>query len=348
MKTSVPVFGFLLLAGVLVSEVAFAGGGGTRTAPRVVTPPPVITAPAPAPQTLPVTSSTSRVNQSSGNLSTFDRIVRQRLEERGLRLPEGWITWTEDQQDAFLADLDFQNTAAPVASPQVNSQSAVQRSSVVRPSFNSVPVAQNDLDEQVLSTLAAQNLDVPSAFSRWNAAFKRSFLKTLNRSRQSQVIKAPTAVGFVGSPESREVLTVSQQAEFDEQKAASQAAQAERIAVVEEATLVSLASGSLTGGAGKIATGNVAVEAIGEKVMITLGDGFSVSSGPDLFVTLTKEATAGKRSLDASQLITLDALASTNGKQVYTVSKEDFERYGDSLAIWCKQYNILFGSTVLQ
>ena len=145
-----------------------------------------------------------------------------------------------------------------------------------------------------------------------------------------------------------EALSAAEAAEFARQQAAARTAQAEREATLANNTFQTIATGSLQSGAGKSAAGGVKIEAKGDEVMITLESDFNVSNGPDLFVTLTSESTAGKSRLDASQLITLDALASTSGKQVYTVSKADFDKYGQNLVIWCKAFNVVFGATALR
>ena len=145
-----------------------------------------------------------------------------------------------------------------------------------------------------------------------------------------------------------EQLSAAEAAEFAKQQAAARAAQAEREAVLATNTFETIATGSIAAESGKSASGGVTVEAKGDEVMITLESNFNISNGPDLFVTLTTENATGKRSLNAQQLITLDALASTSGKQVYTVSKADFDKYGRNLVIWCRAFNVVFGATGLR
>jgi len=322
MKNYHIAFGSLAVLGLLVFDTTFASGGFRNRAPQVISPPKVS-----APVTAPTTNRIIAPAVSTPVLSRFDQEVKQKLEARGLELPNDWTSWTQAKQNSFLADLDFvkqENAATNIPTPTPVVNNTVRGSS---------------LDQTILSTLSAQNLGVPSTFSRWSDHRKRSFLKSLNRPDTRQRVRVTAPV--------EEVLSPKDQAEYDQQQAVAQAAQAERLAVLKSETLIELAAGSLQSGPGKSAGGNFTIEAKGDEVMITLADNFNVSNGPDLFVTLTSESVAGKRSLDAQQLITLDALASTNGKQVYTVSKADFDKYGKSLVIWCKAYNVVFGATTI-
>jgi len=52
--------------------------------------------------------------------------------------------------------------------------------------------------------------------------------------------------------------------------------------------------------------------------------------------------------LDESKVKILGALSNVKGKQVYTVSKAEFDQFNYGVTIWCKKYNILFGATPIQ
>ncbi|MFT3678891.1 MAG: DM13 domain-containing protein [Ferruginibacter sp.] len=70
-------------------------------------------------------------------------------------------------------------------------------------------------------------------------------------------------------------------------------------------------------------------------------DSFSVSSGPDLHVYISKEK-------QPVNFIDLGVLRTTNGTQVYTIQgMPDFMQYNFAL-IHCQQFNHLFGSASLQ
>lgn len=69
--------------------------------------------------------------------------------------------------------------------------------------------------------------------------------------------------------------------------------------------------------------------------------GFSSNNGPDLKVYLAKTIQAG-------DFISLGALKSTSGQQVYDISgMPDFAQYKFVL-IWCQQFSVLFGSAELK
>ena len=336
MKKHIPAFIALSVLGLFVMDTALASGGFrqrtpiTRESRRTVTP-----APAPIVQTK--------------QLSELDLEIKREVEALGVDFPDNWTDWPTSKQDEFLADLDFLEAPepTPVFQPQAvfNPAPRVQRRNIVQ--TQPQPVANNNSAESlVLDTLRSLGFGIPSTFPKWTDRKKRSFLKSLlrNDNRQARIKTTPVKQPVVAE----ETLSAQAQAEYEAQKAASQAAQAERIAAVSAPEYVAVATGNLKAESGKSASGSVAVVEKGDTVMITLSGDFSVSQGPDLFVTLTTEEVTNKRSLNPTKLITLDALASNNGQQVYTVSKADFEKYGDNLAIWCQAYNVLFAATELQ
>ena len=170
---------------------------------------------------------------------------------------------------------------------------------------------------------------------------------------QSAIVKPVTApeVTAKGQAEEEEKLSAAEAAAYAAEQAAAQAAQAARAAELAANTFKTIATGSIQSASGKSGGGSVTVEEKDGQVMITLGSDFSISNGPDLYVALSKTQPftgSGTVSLDSSKVKILDALANQNGQQVYTISKADYDAYGDSLAIWCRQYNVLFGGTTLK
>lgn len=139
---------------------------------------------------------------------------------------------------------------------------------------------------------------------------------------------------------------------YNEEQAQAQEAQAELLEEAATSELVTLGAGSFAAAGTKYdIAGGVTIEEKDGEVMIILSDDFSVSKGPDLYVTLSQEQpfTGGKTvSLEESKVKLLGALANTSGKQVYTVSKEDFDKFDYGVTIWCKKYNVLFGATPIQ
>lgn len=70
-------------------------------------------------------------------------------------------------------------------------------------------------------------------------------------------------------------------------------------------------------------------------------ENFSASSGPDLKVYVATTNTA-------AQFVSLGAIKSTTGTQLYEVSNPpNFSQYNKVL-IWCQQFSVLFGSAAIQ
>ena len=150
--------------------------------------------------------------------------------------------------------------------------------------------------------------------------------------------------------EAEEVFTEAETAAYEAEQKAAQEAQVARQKALAEQTFQTVATGNFSAASGKKISGGVTIEEKGDEVMITLSDDFSVSKGPDLYVTLSQQQsfTGSKNvALEESKVKILDALANTKGKQVYTISKSEFEKYDYGVTIWCKKYNILFGATPL-
>lgn len=349
MKKHLPAIVTFSVLSLLVIDTTLASGGFRQRAPQ-----PTVSAPAPVVQT--------------SQLSELDLEIKREVEALGVEFPTDWTQWSLAEQDQFLADLDFLDEAPTANDPQVINKGVPEPVFQPQAVFNPAPRVQRrttrviptaeptgaiTAEELVLDTLRSLGFGIPSTFTRWTDRKKRSFLKTLLRNDlkktpANRTVSSPEAINRAVPVPATEVIAPEVQAEYDAEQAASQAAQAERIAEVAAPEYVTISTGSLQGAAGKTAVGNITVEAKGDQVMITLEDNFNISNGPDLFVTLTTEDVTNKRSLNPTKLIKLDALANTAGKQVYTVSKADFEAYGDSLAIWCQAFNVLFGATELQ
>jgi hypothetical protein len=74
--------------------------------------------------------------------------------------------------------------------------------------------------------------------------------------------------------------------------------------------------------------------------------GFSVTSGPDLFVYLVDTADTSnegvKAAIEAGNFVNLAELKGNIGNQNYEVNVEDFREY-DAVSIWCRQFGRNFG-----
>jgi Electron transfer DM13 len=101
-----------------------------------------------------------------------------------------------------------------------------------------------------------------------------------------------------------------------------------------------LVQGSFTSTPGHSVNGNAEIVNDNNQKRLVLKN-FSSTAGPDLKVYLAT-------TLQATTIISLGNLKSTNGMQVYDVSgMPDFTQYKYVL-IWCQQFSVLFGSAELR
>ncbi len=99
-------------------------------------------------------------------------------------------------------------------------------------------------------------------------------------------------------------------------------------------------NGSFISAPGKSATGTALILLKNGVYSVALKN-MSVSGGPDLRVYISKQ-------IQPVDYFDLGKLKSTNGDQVYPVANNvDFTTYKYAL-IFCKQYNVLFGSAELK
>ena len=52
--------------------------------------------------------------------------------------------------------------------------------------------------------------------------------------------------------------------------------------------------------------------------------------------------------LDTDKIVKIAPLVNLDGSQSYEVSKADFEANGHAVAIWCNEFNVVFGAAVLK
>ena len=81
---------------------------------------------------------------------------------------------------------------------------------------------------------------------------------------------------------------------------------------------------------------------------LRLGDDFSTTPGPDLFIYLSTAAdpTDGK-TIKANAFVDAGKLNSPKGGQKFSLPANFETRKFKSVAIWCKQFGILFGAAAL-
>ncbi len=100
-----------------------------------------------------------------------------------------------------------------------------------------------------------------------------------------------------------------------------------------------IVKGSFTGNMSYTVSGTAEIVNDNNQKRLVLKN-FSASNGPDLKVYLATNKQAGS-------FISLGALKSTTGQQVYDISgMPDFTQYKFVL-IWCQQFSVLFGSADL-
>ncbi|QFR38813.1 DM13 domain-containing protein [Candidatus Gracilibacteria bacterium 28_42_T64] len=150
----------------------------------------------------------------------------------------------------------------------------------------------------------------------------------------------------------KEVLTEKQAAEYEAEKAGAQETQAQLEKTLGDTELPVLASGIFAGiASGHNAEGGITVKDNGDTVIIELGEDFVSDKGPDLFLILTQNQLltgADPVQLDTSKILKIDPLVSLSGRQMYEVSKADFEANNYGVAIWCNQFNVVFGGAVFK
>ena len=84
------------------------------------------------------------------------------------------------------------------------------------------------------------------------------------------------------------------------------------------------------------------------KYELRLGEDFNTTPGPDLFVYLS--ASADPQNGDAitgNEFVDAGKLGSPTGDQKYSLASDFDPRKFKSVAIWCKQFSVLFGAAAL-
>jgi Electron transfer DM13 len=101
-----------------------------------------------------------------------------------------------------------------------------------------------------------------------------------------------------------------------------------------------LKQGSFSGAGGHTVSGSVKLYEKGGNRYIYL-ENFSSTAGPDLKVYLSTDQSA-------SQFISLGSLKANSGAQVYLLSNSADIMLYNKVLIWCQQFTVLFGVSVLQ
>ena len=74
-----------------------------------------------------------------------------------------------------------------------------------------------------------------------------------------------------------------------------------------------------------------------------------MANGPDLYIHLSDEQVYGNAkqgSIDPT--INLGFIASKSGRQVYQVTREEWESHNHSILIWCRAFGIHFSHAILE
>lgn len=99
------------------------------------------------------------------------------------------------------------------------------------------------------------------------------------------------------------------------------------------------------------AAGTVSVTRDQDYYYLNFAKDFSSADGPDLYVYLSSKQNYRNIALggvDTSKTLNLGLLKSISGAQTYKVSKDDFEKYADSVIMWCKQFGVQFSRADLK
>lgn len=99
------------------------------------------------------------------------------------------------------------------------------------------------------------------------------------------------------------------------------------------------------------AFGEVVVISDANFYYLNFQNNFSSANGPDLYVYLSlkqeyKNIAIG--GVDTSKTLNIGKLKNISGAQSYKVSKAEFEKYSDSVIIWCKDFGIQFSRADLR
>lgn len=100
-------------------------------------------------------------------------------------------------------------------------------------------------------------------------------------------------------------------------------------------------------GAVHSANGGVVVSESGDAVEIRLSEDFAVSDAPDMYVWLypkqdSADFVATTRKLD------LGPLTQNSGPATYRITKSEFDQYGGTVVIWCKEFSVEIARAVLK
>lgn len=97
---------------------------------------------------------------------------------------------------------------------------------------------------------------------------------------------------------------------------------------------------------GHATSGSVRIVSENGQRYIEFGQDFATGSGPDVKVILSRDEVVTKKLTEGSY-ITLARLESFNGSQRYAIPEDvNLDEY-NSVAVWCKQFNVTFGYAAL-
>lgn len=99
------------------------------------------------------------------------------------------------------------------------------------------------------------------------------------------------------------------------------------------------------------AKGKVDVTFDGKDYNIAFEKDFSSADGPDLYIYLSEKQNYKNTAIggvDTSKTLNIGKLKNISGTQSYKVSKAEFEKYSDSVIIWCKDFGVQFSRADLR
>lgn len=99
------------------------------------------------------------------------------------------------------------------------------------------------------------------------------------------------------------------------------------------------------------AKGRVNVTFDGKDYNIAFEKDFFSADGPDLYVYLSSKQEYKNIAIggvDTGKTLNIGKLKNISGAQSYKVSKAEFEKYSDSVIIWCKDFGVQFSRAELR
>lgn len=204
---------------------------------------------------------------------------------------------------------------------------------------------------------SSQVLDKQFTEIKEELALVDSFIETAHATDNSEIAEAMESLKDLVD-QAHEKMADIETMMFESDTEAVEAYEAEKGAALEKQTELKammevektrIKSGTFAGAGGRYqVAGGVEIFEEGENILISLGEDFESTNGPDLYLVLSQEQKLGKGGLQKDKIKIIKPLLSETGSQIYQVSKTDWENYHHSVTVWCQKFNVHFGSAILE